>query len=407
MIKILKNIGIIALMVPSWSNAQSLSFDQNIDVLKAQNKISTTHNDLKINRSHFLPTLSLNTGLGSEFLKDNSSTDQGPYLFIEGKLNLYNGGADSNNSKIIQTNVLKNNLEKIIITNKLKNDTYKLVAEIEMLTNDNSMLQNEILENQIQLKMAQKKVDAGLTTAADLLDFEIKNENILNEIQKNTFRKNELEIEISTLLNKSFDLVTLKKELNVEESTTKNKTEIKNLPELKIQELEVTASKLEISNAKSTYLPTLDLEAKYGSITPHKKLFEDKSEHAIQLNLNIPLFSGFETNYKVANAVFTNSEKQRELKQVELELNNKFNNLNSKIELNNKILTNLNKSLINAKKYKDLIIFEYKKGIKNSADVISASNNKLEINRKINDLANENKILKFSLLTNFNTSEEL
>jgi hypothetical protein len=77
------------------------------------------------------------------------------------------------------------------------------------------------------------------------------------------------------------------------------------------------------------------------------------------------------------------------LRQAEIELDSKNILGIKKIELSKKILTSLERSLTQAIKYKELTISEYKRGIKNSPDVISASDKKFELEKRILETQNE------------------
>ncbi|MGZ3807531.1 MAG: hypothetical protein ACXVCE_05555, partial [Bacteriovorax sp.] len=66
-----------------------------------------------------------------------------------------------------------------------------------------------------------------------------------------------------------------------------------------------------------------------------------------------------------------------------------------------KILTSLERSLTQSVKYRELTINEYKRGIKNSPDVISASDKRLEVERKILETKNELLSTTYSLNETF------
>lgn len=397
---------LVALTLPLISKADDSIFENNLEIQANKTKIESTQHDLKINKSLFLPELSINTGVGSEYKKDINEIDKGPYLYLESKINLYRGGRDQNIEKIIQTTKFKLSIENEKILRATKIKAFKLISEIQAIENDNIFLNDEIKENEIQMKMAKKKVDAGLTTSADLLDFQIKTETLNNEISNNNFKISDLEKELLLLVGNKLTLEQIKNEFKLTQITTNKTIDIQTLPEFKILKSEFNNAKLETTNARSEYYPSIDLEGKYGSITPANKLFGEKAEHQIALNFNIPIFTGGSTNAKLSKAVLESTQKERELRQLEIELRKNIEQEKKKLDLNKNIISTLNLSLNKASKYKELTIFEYKKGIKNSSDVINASDRKLEINRKINELKKESEILIFSFNTNYQPTME-
>ncbi len=392
---------LVALTLPLISKAEDSIFENNLEIQNNKTKIESAQYDFKINRSFFLPELSINTGIGSDYKKNNNETDKGPYLFLESKINLYRGGRDQNLEKIIQTTKFKLNIENEKILRFTKIKAFKIISEVQSIENDNIFLNDEIKENEIQMKMAKKKADAGLTTSADLLDFQIKTETLTNEISNNNFKISDLEKELFLLFGNKLTLEQIKNELMLTRITTNAIIDIQTLPEFMILTSEFNNSKLETTNARSEYYPSIDLEGKFGSITPAKKFLGNKTEYQIALNLIIPIFSGGSTAAKFSKAILESSQKERELRQLEIELKKDIEQEKKKQELYISLISSLDLSLEKASKYKKLTIFEYKKGIKNSSDVINASDRKLEINRKINELKKESKILTFSFKTNF------
>jgi outer membrane protein TolC len=254
--------------------------------------------------------------------------------------------------------------------------------------------------------MSKKKVDAGLTTSADLLDFQIKNENLMNELSSNQYKINDIEKELVAMFGNKIDLNQIKNEIQTLPNPALDKIDIQTLPEMQAQHQEILNTKLEISNIHAEYLPTIDLEGKYGNITPTQKLFDNKTEHQIALNLSIPIFTGLTTASKLSQTILNSIRAEHELRQLEINLEKTIDLDKRKINLNGKILSNLEKSLEKASRYKELILFEYKKGIKNSSDVINASDKQFELTRKINELKTENSQLIFTYNTNFKINQD-
>ncbi len=393
---------VVALAFPyAITKANDSLFENNIEIINNQLKTQSANYEKSIIKSLFLPELSINTGLSSEFTKDRAVTDRGPYLFLSGKINLYHGGQDLNKATKNDTLIAKLNFDNEKTKRKIQIDSFKLLAELNLLNNDNSLIAEEIKNNELQLKMAKKKVDAGLTTSADLLDFQIKNENLMNELSSNQYKINDIEKELVAMFGNKIGLNQIKNEIQTLPNPELDKIDVHTLPEVQALHQDLLNTKLEISNIHSEYLPTIDLEGKYGNITPTQKLFDNKTEHQIALNLTIPLFTGFTTSSKLSQTILNSTRAEHELRQLEINLEKRIDLDKRKINLNGKILSNLEKSLEKASKYKELILFEYKKGIKNSSDVINASDKQFELNRKINELKNENSQLIFTYNTNF------
>jgi outer membrane protein TolC len=366
----------------------TLSYGQelqnNIELSSSKAKIESLNEEMKIVKSLFLPQLSLETGIGSEKLKDNDfETDKGPYGFLLGKLNLYRGGKDSIQLQQNEVKIDIAKLEKEIKTRNLNIEVVKKISSIELINKKNQLIENELKDSKTQQGMAKKKVDAGLTTSVDLLDFELKKNRLTNEMDKNNLEKEELQRELVNLnggaeIQRTLEEISLSTELNYEKS-----------PSFILAKKQIELSLLDKNEVKAEYLPSVDLEAKWGQLTPQSKFFGADKEHQVALNISIPLFSGLSTEKKMQQAVLESTQRTREARQAELEANSKYDIAQKKIELIKKTITILERSLSQAQKYKDLTIGEYKRGVKNSPDVISASDKKFELEQKLLEAKNE------------------
>lgn len=370
--------------------------ENNLELYRLQSQLERISFEQKISRSSFLPELSLSGGLGSEKLIDNApETERGPFVFLEGKLNLYRGGRDQNSIQETRLKIVQTNQELEIKKRALSRESFGLLSEIAWLKKDNALIEEELKISKTQQFMARKKVDAGLTTSVDLLDFDLKNQNLENEREKNLLKIENHEKDLLALFGNKLTLADIEK-LTQEEITATS-------PELAQAKSALELSQLEKSSARAEYLPSIDLSAKWGQITPQEKFLAPNREHQMALTLTIPLFSGFSTDARIQQAITMTSLNERVLRQTEIDLKNKKSAELRKINLSKKILASLEHSLGQALKYRDLTIGEYKRGIKNSPDVIAASDKKLEIERKIIENQHELNVSQYT----YNQIQEL
>ena len=360
--------------------------ENNVEINSINSKIETLNLEKKINKSLFLPELSINTGLGSEKIIDKSNeTEKGPYLFLDGKINLYRGKRDSITLSKTELQLVITKIEKEIKSRSLNIESFKLVTEINNLIKENQLIDEELKSNKTELAMARKKVDAGLTTSVDLLDFELKNENLSNEQEKNILKKEEIEKELFNFFGGNIPIQSLvaKYSTNSQLVSTISSSNFDESPSILLANKQIELSDLNKKTYEAEYMPTVDLESKWGQITPGDKfLNSDKREHQVALNINIPLFTGFNTSGKIQQAVIEVTNAKRQKMQLDIENKTKSDIQIKKIDLFKRILASLDRSTIQAKKYRELTIGEYKRGIKNSPDVISASDKLLELQRK-------------------------
>jgi outer membrane protein len=380
--------------------SESTLLSKNLDVFTKENQLNSTKEEKKINRSLFLPEFSVNTGLGSESLFDEDE-DKGPYLFLEGRINLFRGGRDQDLLKQTQVKIDKLHIEKEVTNRKVRIEAFKTLSEIQRLKNENEYLQNEIKDNKIQQGMAQKKVNAGLTTNVDILDFEIKDQNLNNRIAINNLNIESLTKNVLNLYSNEITFAELENEFLIMPSTSLDGIDANNYLNITLTKFDIESAKLNKQIAKGEYLPSIDLEAKWGQITPQSKLWKEEKEHSVFLNLSFPFYTGGTTSAKINQSILEMEQKEREIRQQQLEANTNFQVEQKKIEILNNLLRSYKLILSKSEKYKNLTINEYKRGIKNSPDVISASDKNLEASIKTLETSTELSIAIFTLKENF------
>ncbi len=375
--------------------------ESNLNTFSKSIEIEQLKNAKKVNQSLFYPEINIVTGVGSEYSKGDDETEKGGILYLDTKMNLYRGMEDYNSIEINEMKIQKANLERELELNKTKIEYFNLTSDNEVLTQDIKLIQNELENNKSQESMARKKVNAGLTTDAELLDFQIKQDNLLNEILANELKIKENENAIKNIFGNKFSLEELKSKIPLNESTELKKAQIPENLNLTQLSQDVSLSELEINKSKSSYLPKIDLEAKAGSITPQTKMFKDKTEHQVALTLTIPLFSGYSSDAFSHQMILDKQLKERIFKNYQVNLPSILENEEKRIELNRHLLAANEKTLKKAEKFQEQTISEYKRGIKNSPDLISASDRIFELKRKANELNNDIKKAIYSYNTNY------
>lgn len=383
--------------------AEDSLFEKNIDVQNKNSEINSLNIEKNMQKSLFYPEVNVVTGLGSEFSKDETETEKGGILYLDSKINLYNGQKDLINLNINRHKVSKARTEKTSEIRKIQIMAYNIALELSSLSEEKKLLAKEKENNEKQRTWAKKKVDAGLTTNVELLDFQIKETDLENEIAINNLKIKENETELLNLFGNTVSLEQILAQVNTLPPTNETNTKLTLNEKILIEELAI--SNLELQKSKKNYLPKIDIEAKVGNITPTSKLLSEKNEHQVALMLTIPLFNGLNTKYEIQQTVNDKLIKERNLRNFQSNLSSLIDLESKKIKLTENLLKNQEESLLKSIKFYDQTINEYRRGIKNSADLISSSDRILELKRKIIELKKEIKILNNAFNLNYQTEE--
>lgn len=97
----------------------------------------------------------------------------------------------------------------------------------------------------------------------------------------------------------SFDLEMKLNQSNLDQVIN----QAKNRPDIKLKELKINEANLNLSSARKSHLPTLDLTSNY-YLTDRSGTSYSKTKWDAGLVLTLPLFEGFQTDAKVSEAVW-------------------------------------------------------------------------------------------------------
>jgi len=332
-------------------------------------------------KSRFLPELSIKTGTGSNKEIDEAKK-VGNFLYLDGKLNLFNGFIDQKSYQIAAKKDELNQNKKSFTENKILVEIYSKLKERELLILNQELLKKEDVEIRKLEKLAQKKNLAGLTTQSYLSEFEFKENQIDNDVKLNEIKIAEIELEIKKITGLS--------QVNYSELLksfkTEAETQIKASPSKNMRDLEESILELEVAKNKSAHLPTLDFEFKSGQINLQKKLFKKETEHEALLTLSFPLFSGGSIQSSVTTAKTELEILKRKNMQDMVEFENQLLLTRQKLNINREILVKTEASLKKSIDLEAVSFNEFKRGIKESSDLIASIERTFELKRKINEI---------------------
>lgn len=383
-------------------NLENKLFEQNSELSFLQKQVEAKEALYSSSKSSFLPTINAVGGWQSNKTDSNVQTEKGTIGYIEAKYNLFNGFKDKSsiNQKNADFNVSK--IEFLRKQRELRIELTTLISEMLYLHKLQEVLADEYKVIQSQRKMAQKKVSAGLTGPVDNLEFDLKE----NEIQIETTQINQLHEEVHQKLVKLFGRELTDGEFsdisfqNYNELTTLNKKfDYKENFTYKQIEQNLEKAKSEKNQERSEFLPKLDLTASVGRLTPSENTPVQFNENKYGVTLTIPLFSGLDTYYKVKSSNLNISGTEKLLTQRRLDVESEFTILKNKIGELGKLYKINEQKQDNAQKYFDLTLGEYRRGIKNSPDLVGATERLFSSRKKQYEILKELEALKIQIET--------
>ncbi|QDK44639.1 TolC family protein [Bdellovibrio sp. ZAP7] len=364
--------------------AQMLSSNPQIRSLEATVKAQKATAQSQF--GNFLPQISLNGGYAEN--KTIQEPSEGYLGYVSGRWNLYRGGEDSSLRTIsnseFQIAQLDLDVKTRALRRQLRETYYSLLANKKNL----SILDEKSDFLNKQRQMAQKKINAGLTSNVDSIEIDLEENNILNERESIKAEIERLNKELSTLtgLNISESSVSDRESFDINSIEINIETALQNNPSLKKQDQLEEISHAKVTQQRSEFLPFLDLEASYGRITPEYSDPLNGTESRFALLLSWNLFSGFSSYYRHQATNYGVSTQQFDKKNTRLEIEKDLRNLLTTRESLAKLKIHQQQRLMFAQKYYEMTLSEYKRGIKNSPDLQTATVSLFEAKRRMIEL---------------------
>ncbi len=396
-------IPVILLSFALTANAQNRTefenrlISSNQELKALQQDISAQENLKKSTYSPFLPSLNAIGGLAK--IKTDSDDDKGQVGYLQGSANLFSGFKDRANFDVQNYKAELARLNYEIRLRSAKEELTEVLTSMIGIHQLEKILDEEFKVTQTQKQMAARKVNAGLTGTVDNYEFALRESEI--EIQRrNLVREHEsLHQKLNALFNeevsdKELDSLafvnstTLSKDLNL--------TSYDNHPLIRKAKLEEQIADSEKTSATADFLPKIDLNYSFGRLTPT----EDKikyNESEVALLITIPLFSGFDTLNKRKAAVANLAAKEHEKNQTALNIKSQFEQLKARAKELVELFQIIDKKMASAEKYYDLTLAEYKRGVKNSPDIVGATERYFDSKKKKIEIQKELELVQLQL----------
>lgn len=358
----------------------------SLQIKSEQEKLNSLREKYLSSYGRFSPKISLEGGPQSTKFADEKSNASSLYGKLE--WNIYNGGADesaleqSKNDLDTQEKILRN------IKNHLKQEVSKVYYQLQYLLESISLKEKALELNSQQMKIAKAKNRSGFTSSSDVLEFDLRESTLQSDLVLLNQQLAETNRNLDVLLSRPMDKRTdnqgrqtgresVKGHLQRESFPLHREQLLEKILTYNSQRLQTKTELRELESEKnktlSQFLPKLDFEAKYGKLANEEKIFDGNSNYSILLRINLPLFSGLEdyNSLKSSNAKIAAS--RLKLEQQGLSLAAELDSILAEVTALNARLDLEEKNLERSERYYMLTLEEYRRGVKNSPDMVVAS----------------------------------
>jgi hypothetical protein len=354
--------------------------DQNSEIKEAVKSYESFAALKSRARAPYFPEFGLEGGVESHRnLNQGDASASGGFLYAFGRYNLYRGRSDyyglEERSKEEDFAEFRLNKVKARIQREVSQKYYELVFLQEAI----KLKELAVRTNSEQSQMAEKRSRSGITSEADVLEFELRDATLRSDLLLFQQEKNTAMKELDRLIGRDTndESLVLDGEL-VHAHMSRPLGEFLSIAEKENESLgeakkNFSVASLEHSATLSGWLPKVDVEANYGALARADRTIPSTPALGVLLKVTLPLFSGFESYYErtVKAREMERSEVAvyRFRQQTKVQIENAYTRLKTveaRVDLEER-------NLDRAKRYYDITLSEYKRGIKNSPDLSGAA----------------------------------
>lgn len=352
----------------------------------------------------FLPTLQL-YGAQESFKIGRQDTKTQPAYGAELKVNLFNGGRDWLRSELYYLNTEKKYFEYDRVLSDELQSVRKLYWSVLYLNEYIRLTQISIQINSQNLKAASRRINSGVATESDRVEFEMKEVDLQRQLS-------EAELNLATsmsemnayfALNPEDKLVLSQKLEHEHDYADQVKHNVRDHDFLYKEQMltsELAVQQSEIN--KRGWWPSLDIYAAYNQFNEREKDFTDaadRTESAVGVRLSFNIGAGFESTIESRSLALEARAAERVAKLKRREIETHIETEIAELKFLHAQVHSAEENIQRAEKYYKLTQSEYERGVKNSPDVLGASDKLLDTQLKYFETVRDFQITKSHILS--------
>lgn len=368
-------LGTSAQALEGLNSLESQLNEKNQSLLALKNDVAAKEQVLKSSYANFYPTLEAVGGWGEDRMAAPGDRQKGYFGSLDGRLNIFRGFRDSaiSSQKEIALNLARIDYEKK--QRDLRQQLIEVTSEVIFLHKLQEILISEGNITKEHKKMAAKKVSSGLTSSVDNLEFDLREEELNIQKRQIDQQHDEVHQKMLQLFGEDISEEVLD---SIQYGTFANLSKIpahnpeKNL-DLQKAQLSLQLAEQERKEVRADFMPSVDFVYSVGRLTPTENSPIEFNESKYAVKLTIPLFSGFDSWHKQQAAKSFVQARKAESIQSAADSRSAYNTLSRKVSELSDLYKINERKLETSKKYFDMTVNEYKRGIKNSPDLVTAT----------------------------------
>ncbi len=350
-----------------------------------------------------LPTLEAHVGAESFRTGPYPATSE-PYSGAEIRWNLFRGGRDVLEEQAREAQVLGSQASfervKLEELSKARRAFWELVYQREVA----AFLSEALQQNEANLAAAKKRVNAGLATDTDRIEFEIHQIQLEQDLAKMRLGSENSQRTLSILLGRSED-TTINTEVQIphhhDDELLNVKFDASAHREVRTTQADSEVAQNQKRQANRWWTPQLDLYASYSLSTLREREYLDQAdrvEPVAGVRLSFNLFDGLQARTQGTALGLQAEGLENQAAQTARELAAQFEGARQELALTHDLIHAAEMSVKLVTTYLKRTQSEYARGVKDSPDVFSATQKYIELKRRYSELRRDYQLARSDLL---------
>jgi len=366
----------------SLADAKKYAVEHNFEVTALRRLVDETAATHQRRNAAFFPRLGVAGGVDTAAGTHTSRMVGVGYLY--GSYNLFRGFADTYQSEIAETQAEKAKV-------KLAKTEFRVGLEVERYFHlylfKKSLMEfkrRAIENNENHKRMAAQRQSAGLASESDVMEFDLRDALLKSDVASLEQELQEARINLIRLLGEevgaSIEPVGVLQHQHLKGTLMDYVNRVKAESEaVQIASRDLAQANTETKLWRSKWLPEINLEARVGSLNILDQPFPNDSTAAMGLVLaKFELFSGNDSYWERRESEARRLRSEASLKQAILTTVSQIEIAFRKIKAIEERVHLEESNFARAKKYYASVLSEYRRGVRNSADVKLAAEVLLE-----------------------------
>ena len=307
-----------------------------------------------------------------------SDLDSQPYGGVEVRMNIFNFGKDTLDEDIRKAEHKKNQTSEILNYNEKLFGARKIFWRIAYHNELVEVLKKAELQNKKILASANRRINRGLTTKTDRLEFNMYAKDLESNIESLEHESKILKIALSTYLGKDVRFRSIKiKSIPHEHDDALINENFDKQSNANVRFAEATSAllKAKASKSKKWWTPAIDVYGGYSLYTSREREFTNLSDRddtyaGVRLTMNI--FDGFKSSSESASQSAKSAAADTKLKYITEKFKGQFEVIKEEMKHAHELTHFSEEKIKQGEVYFKRTLEEYDKGIKNSLDVLSS-----------------------------------